>query len=240
MQSILEISSHSLTLFSNKLMISIYLKSVWPRKLIWHGFMLFSYIFMAGLVGCSSSKQDIRLSRYQGSPKRVAIVGFDVNAKTYGVKEIDKKLIDMLSTALFRTGNFVMVERSKINKVLEEQAFQLSGAVDPKTAVEIGKILGAEAVVTGAVSEIGFQALSFLVNMTACRVSVDIRIIDVSTAKVVMAENGEGRSLYGGIIFVEDAADAIKRKDLEIWISEAVRNAAENVAKKINVRMAIW
>ena len=207
------------------------------KKAISHGMIFLCCIITGWIEGCSTSKQEIRISRYQGPPKRVAIVGFDVNAKTYGVKEVDKKLIDMLSTALFRTGNFVMVERSKIDKILEEQALQLSGAVDPKTAVEIGKILGAEAVVTGAVSEIGFQALSFLVNMTACRVSVDIRIIDVSTAKVLMAENGEGRSLYGGIIFVEDAGDAIKRKDLEIWISEALRNAAENVAKKIDLQM---
>jgi hypothetical protein len=48
-----------------------------------------------------------------------------------------------------------------------------------------------------------------------------------------LGETGEGRSFCEGIIFKENTSDAIKRKDLEIWISEALRNAADNFANKI-------
>lgn len=190
------------------------------------------------LIACAHSKDKLYRPVYKGPKKRVAVVGFDVHAKTYGVQEIDRRLIEMLSTSLFRTGQFDLVERKEIERVFQEQKFQLSGMVDPATAVEIGKILGAQAIITGAITEIGFQAGSFIINMTVCRVGIDVRIIDATTAKILMAESGTGKSYVRGIIFNEDAWDAVRKKNFEIWVSEALRNAAEDVAKRINKQMA--
>lgn len=197
---------------------------------------IFIYFFIIfGFVGCAASKDNIKQG-YYGPKKRIAVVGFSIHAQTYDVQGLDKKLGEMLSTALFKSGHFVLVERDEIERVFEEQRFQLSDVVDPVTAVEIGKILGAQAIVTGSITEVGFQAVSLLINLTACRVSIDIRIIDASTAKVIMAETGQGRSLTSGI-FLKDAFDAIEKKDFEIWISDALRKAAQSVAKKIDLEM---
>jgi len=46
---------------------------------------------------------------------------------------------------------FSVVERSAMQKILREQAFHLSGAVDQKTAVKIGRLVGAEGVILGTV-----------------------------------------------------------------------------------------
>lgn len=200
-------------------------------------FRLILFLCCIYLMGCAHSKNELRLSNYKGPKKRVAIVGFGMYVRTYGVKEMDRLLIEMLSTSLFKTGQFDLVERKEIERVFQEQKFQLSGMVDPATAVEIGKILGAQAIITGAITEIGFQAGSFIINMTSCRVGIDVRIIDVTTAKILMAESGTGKSYVRGIIFNEDAWDAVRKKNFEIWVSEALRNAAEDVTKKINKQM---
>lgn len=189
-------------------------------------------------MGCAHSKDTLRPSGYKGPKKRIAIVGFDVHGRTYSVKEMDKMLIEMLTTSLFRTGQFELVERKEIERVFQEQEFQLSGMVDPVTAVEIGKILGAQAIVTGAITETGFQTVSLIIKTTVCRVGIDVRIIDVTTAKILMAESGVGKSFAEGIVFKDDAWEMVRRKNFEVWISEALRNAAEDVVKRINEQMA--
>jgi curli biogenesis system outer membrane secretion channel CsgG len=165
---------------------------------------------------------------------RTAVVDFYVYAKTYGVPDIGSRAAEMMSTSLFKTRRFDIVERHQIKRVIEEQRFQRSGLVDPATAVRIGKIIGARYVVTGAVTEIGFQEASIFINMTACRVSVDVRLIDVETARVVAAEVGEGRSTRGGVMFQEKTFDAIRKSSMESWISEALRHATEDAARKIH------
>ena len=47
---------------------------------------------------------------------------------------------------------FSVAERSAIWKILREQAFHLSGAIDQKTAVKVGRLVGAEGVILGTVA----------------------------------------------------------------------------------------
>jgi len=136
----------------------------------------------------------------------------------------------MLSGALFRTGCFDLVERKNIERLIQEQKLQQSGMVDMATAVKIGKLLGAQAVVTGAVTEIGVSAVSFIANITTVRVSIDVRVIDVETGKILAAEIGDGRS---SATVAGDVNSALRKKDLDLWIAEALRKAVEDVAKKI-------
>jgi len=47
---------------------------------------------------------------------------------------------------------FSVVERSAIWKIMREQSLHLSGAVDQKTAVKVGRLVGAEGVILGTVA----------------------------------------------------------------------------------------
>jgi curli biogenesis system outer membrane secretion channel CsgG len=175
-------------------------------------------------------KPDISPSVAKITKIRCAVVGFDVYTKNYGVQEIEMKTIDMLSTALFRTGRFDLVERKNIEKVIQEQKFQQSGMIDTATALKMGKLLGARAVVTGAVTEIGVSAVSFIADITTVRVSIDVRVIDVETGKILAAETGDGRS---SARVAGDVNSAVRKTALDLWIGEALRKAIEDVAKKI-------
>jgi curli biogenesis system outer membrane secretion channel CsgG len=202
--------------------------------------IIISLCFLALIAGCGSSgrelkKQEMHSSLIKLKGMRIAVVGFDVYTETYGIQRIDSKVEEMLNTALLKTGYFNIVDRRHIKKVLEEQKFQYSGMVDAATAVKLGKILGAQAIVTGAVTEIGFSAVSFIVNIPSCRASIDIRVIDVETAKVITALTGEGRS---SVTISGDVNTALRKKDSELWIGEALRNAVEDAARKITLNMA--
>ena len=68
---------------------------------------------------------------------------------------------------------FTVVDRATLDKIRQEQKFQLAGEVDDKTAVSIGKFAGAKVVVTGSVSGSG--------DMRRLR----LRALDTQTARVL-------------------------------------------------------
>ena len=65
----------------------------------------------------------------------MAVLGLYVIANTYGVANAGQKVADMLTSSLYKTGSFSVVDGKSIDRIMNEQQFQLSGAVDPTTAV---------------------------------------------------------------------------------------------------------
>ena len=53
-------------------------------------------------------------------------------------------LTEMMVAELLKSGRFVVVERQAIADVLAEQDLQYSGAVNPETAVQAGRVVGAQ------------------------------------------------------------------------------------------------
>lgn len=81
-------------------------------------------------------------------------------------------IAEELVTNLFQLGNFKIVERGRLDKLLGEQKLQQSGAIDPATAKEIGRIAAVDAIVTGSITDME----SF--------VAVNCRLIDTTTGEV--------------------------------------------------------
>jgi hypothetical protein len=50
---------------------------------------------------------------------------------------------------------FILIDRSELDRIRKEQSFQSSGEVDDSQAVSIGKIAGADVIITGAVTGTG-------------------------------------------------------------------------------------
>lgn len=91
---------------------------------------------------------------------------------------------EIISSTIVNTGKYSIVERSLLEKVMEEQKFSNSGAVDDMQATEIGKLAGANKVVLS------------VVTLTGGRNMLSIKIIDVMTAtierqKVKVVTSGE-------------------------------------------------
>lgn len=82
---------------------------------------------------------------------RVAITEF-----TYGdeFNSFTRNVQDLLYTNLIQRG-MTVVEREKMEQVMEELAQSFSGMIDTSTAAEIGKMLGVEAVIVGTISDMG-------------------------------------------------------------------------------------
>lgn len=105
-------------------------------------------------------------------------------------------LQDYAGMSLLRTGKFSLIDRSVIDQLLEEQEFSYSGVVDPGTAVELGRMLGAEAVMTITINSITHD--SFWEDEPQQRDAlIHVKIISVETSEVLYTASGEGSDFEG-------------------------------------------
>ena len=93
-----------------------------------------------------------------------------------------KALSARLLNELVSFGNFTVVERGEMEKILSEQDFQQTGCTTDECLVEIGKILGVEQMVGGTISLVGKTY------------SVSARLIDVETGELLNVTNYDRRS----------------------------------------------
>ncbi|MBN2585938.1 MAG: hypothetical protein JXA64_01460 [Candidatus Fermentibacteraceae bacterium] len=115
-------------------------------------------------------------------------------------------LCDYAGMALLRTGMFSLIDRSVVDQLLTEQEFSYSGVVDPSTAVELGRLLGAEAVMTiriGSVTHDGFWDD----EPDQRDATVHVKIISVQTAEVLYTSTGRGSSFEGAESALEMATE---------------------------------
>ena len=121
------------------------------------------------------------------------------------------------------------MERDKLAYVMKEQDLGASGRFDPSTAARIGKIIGVEYIITGAVTEYG-QSKSggggggFHFGKKGYHASVDVRMVNATTGEIVFADSGsasnssidvEAFGFGGGESFNEKKASAAMRAAIQ-------------------------
>ena len=105
--------------------------------------------------------------------KTIAVTDFDANNTSVS----DASLIsDFLRGTLVKKECFKVVDKTNMQKILEEQKFQYSGVTDQQYAVKIGKILNVQLMVIGVYSK-----LEEMKYITA-------NVVDVETGEIIISE----------------------------------------------------
>ena len=139
---------------------------------------------------------------YHGPRARIAVASFRCKAaKCNG--EIGDGVADMLSTALFRTGKFVVLERGAgLKSIQEELNLGQSGYVRQGASPQMGLMEGADVLVIGAItafepnaSGIGGGGIAIPLNLPVvgglrvgkkeAYIAADIRLVDVATGRII-------------------------------------------------------
>lgn len=112
-----------------------------------------------------------------GSIKKIAVVEF-TDLSGYR-STLGQFIAEELITQLFNVspGQFDVVERRQLAKVLGEQKLAATGLIDPDSISRVGKILGIQAIVTGSITDLGAQ------------IKLNARLIAVETGKVFAASS---------------------------------------------------
>jgi formylglycine-generating enzyme required for sulfatase activity len=105
-------------------------------------------------------------------------------------------VLDGLESALVESGKLVVVDRSNLDKVREEQGFQMTADVSDDSAKSIGKMVGAGAIVTGRLTNIGslyrLTLKSIDVQKAVVAVSFPADILKDERVQALLAQSGGG------------------------------------------------
>jgi len=142
-------------------------------------------------------------------------------------------------TQLVSSGEFTVIERSKIAAVLAEQGLGASGAVTASTAPKIGKLLGVQLLFTGSITafsikKTGGTIAGFGASFGKAESKLDVRMIDTTTGEILLAATGAGNKKMGGAAFKGVSFE--QEYDYGV-ASEALRPAVEEVTKKVLAQM---
>ena len=129
---------------------------------------------------------------------------------------------------------FSVVERDKLNLVLKEQGLGASGAVDPASAAKVGKILGVKYILLGGIDKFnidktggGFRGIGG--NMVQSKATINMRLIDSTTAERVLSISADGEVRKGGG-FLKGAS--LSRESEWGIASETIQKTAKEVVAK--------
>lgn len=130
---------------------------------------LFSFFAITILIlvstgfGSLLAKEKMRIAVLELSPVKV---GADVAG---GVT-------DLVVTELVNCGEFEVLERMQVAKILNELGFQQTGITDTSKAVELGKLLNTDTVMIGTLQQFNSSLV------------INVKIVEVSTGKILFAD----------------------------------------------------
>lgn len=98
--------------------------------------------------GCVSSQSFVKPGVNFNNYKRIAVVSFD---SVTGSAATENEIADLFGMELLRRG-FNLIERTQVDKLLNEQGFQASDYTTPENAAKLGRILNVQAIILGNIS----------------------------------------------------------------------------------------
>jgi len=173
---------------------------------------LFTLVAMLFLLGaCSSATvvsqsggptiQQAQDAPYAGVKKRIAVTAFERKTPKGGAT-IGRGLAAMLADSLFNTNRFIVLERERLDEVMEEQDLADTGRFRRDTVAPKGELEGAELIIRGAVTEFEPDCRGgslLLIGAKQACVAINLRIIDVKTGRIVNSTTVQGTSGTAGV-----------------------------------------
>src|SRR5215813_4770222 len=195
------------------------------------------------LVLCGALVLAFATQSYAQAKIKVAIWEFDNNA-AHSYWYWDKlgpaarNLIDTAFSENKQLANkFSVIERDKLNLVLKEQGLAQTGAVDPATAAKVGKILGVKYIILGGVDKFDINNTKGAIgrfgvggNLVQSNATVNLRVVDSTTAERVLSIAGDGQVKKGGGFYKDISGSREAEWGLA---SETINEAAKAVVTKL-------
>jgi TolB-like protein len=135
-------------------------------------FCLATLVFAQGV---RQGVEDLANKLIQNVPKgkQIVLVVSDFPNLQGETCELGRYISARLTTKLSQVTGVQVRERSRLNQVLDELAFSMDVLVDPAKAKQAGKLLGADALVLGEISDLGTT------------IEIDARVVELETGNTL-------------------------------------------------------
>ncbi|MGA8073558.1 MAG: CsgG/HfaB family protein [Candidatus Acidiferrales bacterium] len=147
---------------------------------------------------------------HETKKKIIAVLDFDDTAVGTAVLgdqvDVGKAISALLAQQLAKEGTYAVVDSKTTSQALAELNFSKSDRTDREFAVKLGKRLGADGVIMGAVTLFGkdlkarpIPSDEMIPRKIKARVEAEARIVDVGTDMIVAMAGGRGESKRQGV-----------------------------------------
>lgn len=191
-----------------------------------YSFLLFFFVFVGSFM----------VPVRAGDPATtVAVVDFTNNSGKY-LPKIEESAAEILSVLLVQTGKFNLVERDKLAAVMQEQGLTGSGLVDnSQTAIQIGRLLGAEYIITGSIVSYGqreavFNGYGIQTRKTITEMTTSVKVLNVTSGKIEAASLFSDTVEQGDTGYLKTYDDNLTRTLLTRVLRSAVNQLVETMA----------
>lgn len=207
-------------------------------------FFSISILFFGVLQSCTQQQQIVEVElkkeeikqEYKGLKRKVAIGRFS-NETQYakGIfyeksnDPLGKQAVDILSTKLSASNKFILLERSDMDKLLDELKYEGNNEI---------KKIGADYLIIGSITEFGRKVVgdvnAFSRSKTqTVQAGVNIRLVDVSSGQIIYSEEakGEAETTNKTVMGFGERADydaTLSDKAISAAISKLVDNIIHN------------
>ena len=177
---------------------------------------------------------------------RVAVLEFKNKVQGYGWSgyKAGQAAQDMLVTELVKKGKYRVMEREQLDAILQEKNLSLSGDIDPKTAVKLGKMIGVEYLIAGAVTEMGVadrnanvpsffgRVPSVSVRSQRLDAALDARAFSTSTGEIVWADTASETTSDSSVYVAGAGGGVDDRGKLDRILRPVVVKLADSLGRK--------
>lgn len=134
-----------------------------------------------------------------GGKPRIAVLEFGhkaLNSRWWGSGGAAQ---DMFITELVKSGKFTVIDRERLAAILQEKNLSLGGDIDPRSAIQAGKLLGVEYMLFGNITEFGETenkarvGWGFGVDVGKKKfvAALDVRLVSTTTGEILWADTGK-------------------------------------------------
>ena len=190
--------------------------------------------------------------------KRVAVLNFedDTGATATsallgtGVKDAGKGISVLIIEKLMEGGNYTVVDQSVLKKLLEEQNSAADSEDVYAVATKIGRMLGLDAMIVGAITRFGPDAAPkesggghsrMSTRKSKAHVDIKARVLGMATGEVIASFTAAGESARAGEVIRINARgqskgtqEMLSNEFVDSLLGEASRNAVDQLAKQLN------
>ena len=158
--------------------------------------------------------QEVSLAGMPGDKNTVGVMPFKFSGADTTLQPLERGFADLLTTDLSRVKSVTVVDRARLQAILEEIKLAQSGAVDSATGVRAGKLLQAGTIVQGSILQNGEL------------IRTDAALVSVATSAVSITPASDEQKLER-IFDMEKRIALSLIQSLGVQITTAERNAIE-------------
>jgi tetratricopeptide (TPR) repeat protein len=159
-------------------------------------------------------RQESTLGAGAGSPRTIAVLPLRFSGADSSLRPLERGFAELLTTDLARSAQLTVVERGRMQALLDELTLQGTGATDAASNVRAGRLLRAGRLVQGA-----------LLQLPGSQLRVDAAVVNVPTSQI--QGTAQGADKLDELFTLEKKIALDLFRELGVVLTVAERNAIE-------------